>query len=373
MMVRVGITEYRKSTGDPNGNTVNGTISGTTLTGNATTFQAGGATRLVDKKIIIEGIGTFKVGSVASDTSLTIIGDTFPSSFTDKLWFEDVSEALIAPAELTKKVESENPGEAGIVVFDEAEFSFYYDILGSSGYVYEATESIDHFFNTTLDSKKRYYIVVSLIEDYQADPADDYNYYHGIVDFNSLEFPAYKETGGLLQNIVNFSTLDKISSLGMLDNTPRQRGNWKDIFTRIAGHSYGGASMTGSWKYSYMRSIETGVITGFGHQNPFKEKIAILASINSDGWSYIDHSTQGTQKSVTSVVYEDATHVRVNCTGHGFSQGNIINIFGTSAGGTPLVGINRSNLVITSTSTDYFICYFVGASSGESATGVYVF
>ncbi|HEX2982961.1 MAG TPA: hypothetical protein VHO28_05395, partial [Ignavibacteriales bacterium] len=47
--------------------------------------------------------------------------------------WEDWSIYLSEPPSINRKVESENPGEAGLIVFDNASVSLYYD-EGSSVY-----------------------------------------------------------------------------------------------------------------------------------------------------------------------------------------------------------------------------------------------
>ncbi|QKJ99936.1 MAG: hypothetical protein HND40_10375 [Ignavibacteriota bacterium] len=109
--------------------------------------------------------------------------------------WQDWSEYLSEPPQISKKVESENEGEAGLIVFDDAEISFRYE-LGSP--VYNA-------FSIDLTSKQRYLFRISA-------PKSDATYvqlFEGIADFSTLRWNEFN-------NVINFTIVDKLSALNLL-------------------------------------------------------------------------------------------------------------------------------------------------------------
>ncbi len=109
--------------------------------------------------------------------------------------WQDWSEYLSEPPRISKKVESENEGEAGLIVFDDAEVSFRYE---SGSPVYNA-------FSTDLTSKQRYLFRISA-------PKTDKTFvqlFEGIADFSTLNWSEFN-------NVISFSLVDKLSALNLL-------------------------------------------------------------------------------------------------------------------------------------------------------------
>lgn len=109
--------------------------------------------------------------------------------------WQDWSEYLSEPPRISKKVESENEGEAGLIVFDDAEVSFRYE---SGSPVYSA-------FSTDLTSKQRYLFRISA-------PKTDKTFvqlFEGIADFSTLNWSEFN-------NVISFSLVDKLSALNLL-------------------------------------------------------------------------------------------------------------------------------------------------------------
>ncbi len=112
--------------------------------------------------------------------------------------WQDWSEYVNTPPVISKKVESENEGEAGAIVFDSATVTFKYEV-GSP--VYDA-------FSIDLSSKQRYLFRISAVK-------SDKTYvqlYEGIADFSTLGWPG--------DNLVSVDLTDKLSALNILQNVP---------------------------------------------------------------------------------------------------------------------------------------------------------
>ncbi len=117
-------------------------------------------------------------------------------------WIDWSPYLSIAPV-ISRKVESDNEGEAGVIVFDKASVSFYYS---EGNPVYSA-------FSIDLSGKQRYLFKISA-------PKTDKSYvplFEGIADFSTVKWPE-------LSNEINFDISDKLTSLGILPVGQTQRG-----------------------------------------------------------------------------------------------------------------------------------------------------
>lgn len=121
--------------------------------------------------------------------------------------YTDWSEYVTAPPIINRRVESENEGEAGVIVFDEAEISFRYEINNP---VYSA-------FSIDLTNKQRYLFKISA---YKSD-LSFVPLFEGMADFSTIEFNE-NETE------ISFKIVDKISALGLLPSYPI-RGSAKNL------------------------------------------------------------------------------------------------------------------------------------------------
>jgi len=113
--------------------------------------------------------------------------------------WQDWSTYLLVPPVISKKVESENDGEAGAIVFDVANVKLKY---ASGSPVYTA-------FSADLSFKQRYVFRISA-------PKSDKTYvqlFEGMADFSTLRWPEYKKA-------VSFDIVDKLSALNILQNRP---------------------------------------------------------------------------------------------------------------------------------------------------------
>ncbi|MEM3091779.1 MAG: Hint domain-containing protein [Candidatus Pacearchaeota archaeon] len=114
--------------------------------------------------------------------------------------WQDWSEYLINPPTISRKIESENIGEAGLIVFDSADIRLRYE-----GNVY-------NYFSIDLSSKQRYLIRISYVKSNN----NIEQLYEGVVDFSSIKWDEYNKT-------ISFVILDKIASASIIDNIIPQR------------------------------------------------------------------------------------------------------------------------------------------------------
>jgi len=113
--------------------------------------------------------------------------------------WQDWSIYLLEPPVISKKVESENEGEAGAIVFDTANIKLKYD---PSSPVFDA-------FSGDLSVKQRYVFRVSA-------PKSDKSYvqlFEGMADFSTLLWLEYRK-------IVSIDIIDKLSAFNILQNRP---------------------------------------------------------------------------------------------------------------------------------------------------------
>lgn len=108
---------------------------------------------------------------------------------------EDWTQYLSDMSSISRRVESENAGEAGVIVYDNVSLEFEYK-EGSP--IYTA-------FNGDLSSIQRYIIEVYGIKT----TGEEVKVFEGLVDFSSLEWPD-------LSKKISFDVLDKLSALDII-------------------------------------------------------------------------------------------------------------------------------------------------------------
>ena len=113
----------------------------------------------------------------------------------------DWSEYLSQAPSITTRVESDNEGDAGVIVYDSASVEFYY-VQGNP--VYNA-------FSGDLSSKQRYMFRISkYINGY-------HQLYEGMADFSSISRPRLSST-------IKFTIVDKLTALGILASDTLRNG-----------------------------------------------------------------------------------------------------------------------------------------------------
>ncbi|MDD4291997.1 MAG: hypothetical protein PHX51_07180 [Clostridia bacterium] len=145
----------------------------------------------------------------------------------------DWSAYLVDAPTIDRRVESENEGEAGVIVFDNATVSFRY---ASGNPVYSA-------FSIDLSSKQRYLFRISA-------PKSNKTYiqlFEGIADFSTITWQDD-------QKIISFEIIDKLSAFDILTDNQTQRTSigdgWRDRIPNVADHSthvFWGSGQEDAW------------------------------------------------------------------------------------------------------------------------------
>jgi len=134
----------------------------------------------------------------------------------DGFWFwvlpdwEDVTSYIINIGSLTRRVESENPGEAGVVVFDNLSLRMHYNGL------------IQQIFEQDLDISKRYMFMLE--EEYESGTIKKFE---GMVDFTTITQEYYRDNSGKLLLTIDFEVVDKLTALRLLHTEIDVRDNTK--------------------------------------------------------------------------------------------------------------------------------------------------
>ena len=105
----------------------------------------------------------------------------------------DLSDYIVDIGKLNRKVESEKPGEAGLVVFDKVTVEFPLSVFPNND-----------FDPDNLDNYGRYIVSISLLF------SQERKIFEGLVDKSTVEYTA--------ANTVRFDVVDKIAALALLAN-----------------------------------------------------------------------------------------------------------------------------------------------------------
>ncbi len=109
--------------------------------------------------------------------------------------YVDWSDYLVTDPAISKKVESDNEGEAGVITFDKASVVLRY----------EPGNAVYNAFSVDLSAKQRYLFRISA-------PKSNGTYvqmFEGMADFSTIEWPE-------LSNEISFDIIDKLSALSIL-------------------------------------------------------------------------------------------------------------------------------------------------------------
>lgn len=113
---------------------------------------------------------------------------------------------------LKRSVESENPGEAGLIVYDNVSLTFRYE---EGNVVYDA-------FSGSLNEAQIYLFEIFAVKSDKS----EIKIFEGIADFSTLEWDLNELT-------LRFDVVDKLKALDMLTDSAAQRGEINDIINRI--------------------------------------------------------------------------------------------------------------------------------------------
>lgn len=118
---------------------------------------------------------------------------------------------------IKRGVESDNPGEAGLIVYDNVSLSFRYE---TGNAVYEA-------FNTSLNSAQLYIFEIFSLKNSR----EEVKLFEGIVDFTTIVWELNERT-------IRFDVVDKIKALDLLTDSENQRDGLTDVISRISCSDY---------------------------------------------------------------------------------------------------------------------------------------
>lgn len=250
MITKILYREYNY----PN-NVISATQGSSIITGTGTKFTE----MPIGVYLEAEGYGYLgKVLTVESDTSLTLEVEA-SYSCNSVVWWQDWTMYRIENNVINRKVESDNPGESGVIVFDNVSITLYMgDALNIGGIVYN--NPVKAAFGGDIDSKKRFIIKIAAINyDYSipdnklidssynriVDNAGNYitaHYkslqsrllYEGVVDFTTISMPSLTDDNGETFDTITFELVDKLSAINSLATAE----------TRVKG--YMNPSVTGS-------------------------------------------------------------------------------------------------------------------------------
>ena len=118
---------------------------------------------------------------------------------------------------IKRGVESDNPGEAGLIVFDNAALTFRYE---AGNVVYSA-------FSEELSSARVYLFEIWAIKSTK----EEVKIFEGIVDFTTIEW-------NINERLISFEVVDKIKALDLISDTEPQRGELADASGRMNCSDY---------------------------------------------------------------------------------------------------------------------------------------
>jgi hypothetical protein len=247
MIIRTLIREY-----DYPENVVNITTGSNILQGTGTKFSLLKIGSLVE----IDSYGfAGRVISIESDNQLTL-DRALDSTLENKNWWIDITGYLLQISGRSRKVESDNAGEAGAITFDNLELQYYF----GEGLTHDNTfieNPVPSFFNN-ISSSKRLLIklkvatwdfnpegvfvvtnnyeqlvneaALSLLVNYKTNQVRQI--YEGVIDFSAITYPSYPDGESEFYNSVKFRVFDKLSAISLLSNIlPRQHDLLSPLLT----------------------------------------------------------------------------------------------------------------------------------------------
>lgn len=193
-------------------NIVSGVQGNRVLSGIGTNFTS----LVVGADIEVEteyGVTTYigKVAEIVSDTVINM-DRNLPVGFLNKIFWVDWSLFRLTTSSLSRRIESDNPGEGGAIVFDDVSLQYYFgesiNIAGQTALnpVYQAFQG-DH------DVKRIFLIRRVALNDQSAITT-----FEGMVNFSKISYPDIKidEEDDLIQTI-SLEVKDKLSALSLLE------------------------------------------------------------------------------------------------------------------------------------------------------------
>ncbi len=138
----------------------------------------------------------------------------------------DWTDFCLSFGTLSRRVESENDGEAGAIVFDDLSLTFTVSDKIKNSVGSYITNPVLTAFSGDLDTKPRYIIKIEVLSYGETVK----QIYEGMVDFTSIMWPVYKEVSGEYINSISFNVVDKLSALGILTTEASEARTETTIF-----------------------------------------------------------------------------------------------------------------------------------------------
>jgi len=132
-------------------------------------------------------------------------------NYPDGNW-EDWSKYLVSAPDITLKIESEKPGQAGVIVYDDTKVSFY----NAPG------NPVHKAFNKDLTNVQRYLYEISIAKS----DGTFAKRLEGISNFQDLSWTKNSKK-------INFEIVDKLSALNSIAKNPKSKTTFSDIYPGV--------------------------------------------------------------------------------------------------------------------------------------------
>nr|MDD5184856.1 hypothetical protein [Paludibacter sp.] len=128
------------------------------------------------------------------------------------------TEWCISKGKLSKKIESDNPGEAGAIVLDNVNMTFYFrpSIKGSDG---TRTNPVYTFFNANMDAMPRVMIKITAVQNGETEK----QIFIGMIDFSSITYPVVNDGNGEYITTISFDVVEKLGAFTIISADTNQR------------------------------------------------------------------------------------------------------------------------------------------------------
>lgn len=146
-------------------------------------------------------------------------------------WVEFTKFLVSGNTVLNQRVESENPGQAGAIVFDNIDLTFFYSQYFNPGGIVNPVYAFFHnaTYSSNLDLYPRVMIKITanvpdeIIEPDGLTSETETQIFLGMIDFSSITYPVIRDESGEYITTISFTVVEKLSALALLQATVVQR------------------------------------------------------------------------------------------------------------------------------------------------------
>jgi hypothetical protein len=184
--------------------TISGTASTNAIVGTNTTFTTD---CYVGQRLYVPDVGALEIASIADDTHLTVA--SLSSDFTNAKPFYSWTRYYVELSEIAKRVESDNPGEAGAVVLDSVTATF-------RNHATDAAPVHSAFALSALDGDRRYLFAIFAVKPGETPK----RVFTGMADFASVERSPFYVTPDTTEIVptVTFEIVDLFAALNLVQS-----------------------------------------------------------------------------------------------------------------------------------------------------------